>query len=89
MWRGGVRTRAGSGPFGFRGVGSVPVLRFHIPLFKPNRRFSRIRLPDKESRFRPREVTRAFAQTDESQLLVEIAVGVARGTPTLELVLAA
>jgi hypothetical protein len=65
------------------------MLRFHIPLIKPDVQFSRIRLPDKESRFRPREEARALAQADKSQLLIEIAVGVACGTPTLELVLAA
>jgi hypothetical protein len=34
------------------------MLRLHTPLFKPDRRFSRIRLSDKESRFRPREMAR-------------------------------
>src|ERR1700680_908223 len=65
------------------------MLRFHIPLIKPDVRFSRIRLPDKESRFRPWEEARAFAQADKSQLLIEIAVGVACDAPPLELVLAA
>src|SRR5271166_2237869 len=32
------------------------MLRFHTPLVKPDRRFARIRLPDKDSRLRPRKV---------------------------------
>ena len=34
------------------------MLRFHLPLIEPDVRISRIRLSDKDSRFRPREVAR-------------------------------
>ena len=45
-------------PFGCRCLNNLTMLRFHIPLFKPDVRFSRIRLSDKDSRFRPRQALR-------------------------------
>ena len=76
-----------AGPFGCRCLSSRPMLRFHAPLFKPDGRFSRIRLSDKESRFRPRMVARSLGEPDKSQLPIEIAVGESCYPSTLELVL--
>jgi hypothetical protein len=47
-----------SGSFVCRCLTSRTVLRFHIPLIEPDVRVSRIRLSDKDSRLRPREVGR-------------------------------
>ena len=48
MWRGGFRLGLSvSGPFGCRCLTSFAVLRFHTPLIKPGRQFSRTRLSDK------------------------------------------
>jgi hypothetical protein len=48
MWRGGFRFGISvTGPFGRRCLTSLAMLRFHIPLIKPGRRFSRTRLSDK------------------------------------------
>lgn len=63
------------------------MLRFHTPLFKPDGRFSRIRLSDKESRFRPRKVARSLSEPDKSQLPIEIAVGESCHPSALDLVL--
>ena len=61
MWRGGVGwAYLLADPFGCRCLTSQTMLRFHIPLFKPDMRFSRIRLqpgknswpPDKASRLK-------------------------------------
>ena len=43
-----------AGPFGCRRLDSQTMLRFHIPLFKPDVRLARMGLADKDSRFRPR-----------------------------------
>jgi hypothetical protein len=51
-------------------------LCFLFPLIEPDRRFSRIRLSDRTSCFRPRKVLRKHRQTDESKLLVEILIRV-------------
>ena len=48
------------------------MLRFHIPLIEPDGRFSRIRLSDKESRFRTRKVARPHLELNEPQSVVEI-----------------
>ena len=58
------------------------VLRFHLPLIKPDMRFSRIRLSDKESRGRTREVARSHLELNESQSVVDITQGEARGSPS-------
>ncbi len=62
-------------PFGCRCLNNLTMLRFHIPLFKPDVRFSRIRLSDKDSRFRPRKVARPRAEPDQAQLSVQVFVG--------------
>ncbi len=51
---------------------SDPWLRFHTPLVEPDVRFSRIRLPDKASRFRPREARRARLELDQPQPSVQV-----------------
>jgi len=43
-----------AGSFVCRCLTSQAMLRFHFPLVKPDRRISRIRLPDKESHLGPR-----------------------------------
>ena len=53
---------------------SITLLRFHIPLIKPDVRISRIRLSDKESRGRPRESLRFRTQSDQIQLLIQVFV---------------
>jgi hypothetical protein len=49
-------------------------LRFHIPLIKPDVRISRIRLSDKASRVRPREVARPQLKLHQPQRLVQVFV---------------
>ena len=56
---------------------SITLLRFHIPLIKPDVRISRIRLSDKDSRGRPRESSRFGTQLDQAQLLIQVSVRVA------------
>jgi len=64
-----------TGPFGCRCLTSHTVLRFHIPLIKPDVRFSRIRLSDKGSCFRPRKTTRPLLKAHQAQTLVQVVVG--------------
>ena len=52
------------------------MLRFHIPLVKPDVQISRIRLSDKDSRLRPREAPRQHRKADEAQRLVQVLVRV-------------
>ena len=63
------------------------MLRFHIPLIKPDVRVSRIRLSDRRSRVRPRKVARPLRQPDEVERLVQVRIGEACGSPTLHLML--
>ena len=78
MWRGGLgRAYLLTGPFVCRCLNSRTMLRFHTPLIKPDVRISRIRLPDKDSRFRPREAASQHREADETQCLVQILVRVA------------
>jgi len=78
MWRGDVGwAYLLADPFGCRCLISQTVFRFHIPLFKPDVRISRIRLPDKDSRLRPRKVARQHRQFHQPQRLVEVGVRVA------------
>jgi len=48
------------------------MLRFYIPLIKPDVRVSRIRLSDKDSRVRTREVTLRPTKSDETQFKVQV-----------------
>ncbi len=54
------------------------MLRFHLPLIKPDLRISRIRLSDKDSYCRPRNVAVAQEELGKTQLTVEILVGITR-----------
>ena len=67
-----------AGPFVCRCLTSPTMLRFHFPLIKPDVRFSRIRLSDKGSCCRPRNVAVAQAEQDKSQLTVQMLIGKAR-----------
>ena len=64
-------------------------LRFHTPLIEPDMRLSRIRLSDKRSCLRPRQVTRQPRQPNQFQRLVEILVGEAIEPLALDPVLSA
>ena len=66
-----------SRPFVCRCLTSQTVLRFHPPLIKPDVRISRIRLSDKDSCVRPRDVAVAQTEQHEAKLLVQVVVRVA------------
>src|SRR5690349_4034407 len=72
MWRGGLGMAYRSGPFVCRGFTSPPMLRFHIPLRKPDVRISRIRLSDKGSGVRTREVTPGPPKADQTEAKVQV-----------------
>jgi hypothetical protein len=63
-----------SRPFVCGCLTSLTLLRFHIPLVKPDVRISRIRLSDKASRGRPREGSRFRTQSDQFQLAIQVFV---------------
>ncbi len=44
-----------------------PCFRFHTPLIEPDVRICRIRLSEKVSRCRPREIARPLSKADEAQ----------------------
>ena len=48
------------------------MLRFHIPLIKPDVRISRIRLSDKDSCVRSRDVTLRPTKSDETEFKVQV-----------------
>ena len=48
-----------------------PCFRFHTPLIEPDLRISRIRLSEKVSRCRPREIARPLAKADEAEHCVQ------------------
>ena len=48
------------------------MLRFHIPLIKPDVRISRIRLSDKDSRVRSREVALDPTKSDQTELQIQV-----------------
>ena len=86
MWRGGLGWAYPlSGTFVSRCLTSPTMLRFHIPLIEPDVRISRIRLSDKDSRFRPREVAREHREPQQTERLGQISVGVAGIPPTRHL----
>jgi hypothetical protein len=56
MWRGGLgKSLSVADPFVRRCLNSPAMLRFHIPLIEPDRRFSRIRLSEKRLTVSPTE----------------------------------
>ena len=59
-------------PFGCRCLTRHSVLRFHVPLIKPDVRISRIRLSDKDSRVRPRKAACPHREPDQAQLAVRV-----------------
>ena len=69
-----------SGSFVCRCLINPTVLRFHIPLIEPDRRYSRIRLSEETSRFRPRKVGGSLRKPDQTKLLVQGVVGIRRGS---------
>ena len=56
---------------------SNTLFRFHLPLIKPDVRISRIRLSDKGSCVRPRDVEISQTELDQAKLLVQVFVRVA------------
>ena len=71
-------------PFGWRCLTGPTVLRFQTPLIEPDGRVSRIRLSEKASRRRPREVARPPLEAGQPQHLVQVHVRVSG--PALSLV---
>jgi hypothetical protein len=69
--------------------GNTGVVRFQIPLIKPDVRISRIRLSDKLCSFRPRQVSAEVLQTDQPERPVEILIVEACSTLSADFVLSA
>ncbi len=68
MWRGGVGAAYQLPALSFAGASlASPCFRFHIPLIEPDGPISGIRLSEKVSRCRPREIARPLGKTDEAQ----------------------
>ena len=68
MWRGGVGAAYLLPALSYAGASlASPCFRFHIPLIEPDRPISGIRLSEKVSRCRPREIARPLGKTDEAQ----------------------
>jgi len=61
-----------SGPFGAGARVAAPLPRFHFPLVEPNVRYLRIRLSDRNSCGRPREVAGQRRQVDQPERLVQV-----------------
>ena len=61
-----------SRPFVCGCLTSPTLLRFHIPLIKPDVRVSRNRLSDKDARVRSREVTLRPTQSNQAKLKVQV-----------------
>ena len=67
-WRGGLgNAYLLTGPFVCRCLTSAAIPRFHLPLIEPDVQISRIRLSDKVSRLRPREVARSSLKPDQPE----------------------
>ncbi len=68
MWRGGVGAAYLLPALSSAGASlASPCFRFHIPLIEPDGPISGIRLSEKVSRCRPREIARPLGKTDEAQ----------------------
>jgi hypothetical protein len=79
-----------SAPFVWRCLSGRAVIPVSTPpLIEPDWRVWRIRLPDKRSCLRPRQVTRQPRQPNQSQGLVEVLVGEAIAPFALDPVLSA
>jgi len=67
-WRGGLgNAYLLTGPFVCRCLTSAAIPRFHLPLIEPDVQISRIRLSDKVSHLRPREVARSSLKPDQPE----------------------
>jgi hypothetical protein len=79
-WRGGLGVGLVScRPFSVAGAQCPsPCSVSTLPLIKPDLQISRIRLSDKDSYGRPRNVAVAQVESSEAQLFVEILIGIAR-----------
>jgi hypothetical protein len=72
MWRGGVGAAYLLPALSLAGASlASPCFRFHIPLIEPDRPISGIRLSEKVSRCRPREIARPLGKADEAQHFVQ------------------
>jgi hypothetical protein len=72
MWRGGVGAAYLFPALSLAGASlASPCFRFHIPLIEPDLRICRIRLSEKGSRCRPREIARPLVKADETQHFVQ------------------
>src|SRR5690349_20606814 len=71
MWRGGLGAAYLLPALSSAGASlASPCFRFHIPLIEPDGRISRVRLSEKGSRCRPREMARPPAKADQTQHVV-------------------
>ena len=71
MWRGGVGAAYLLPALSLAGASlASPCFRFHIPLIEPDGPVSGIRLSEKGSRCRPREIARPLGKADEAQPIV-------------------
>ena len=72
MWRGGVGAAYLLPALSLAGASlASPCFRFHIPLIEPDGPVSGIRLSEKGSRCRPREIARPLGKADEAQHFVQ------------------
>src|SRR5271169_1547193 len=72
MWRGGVGAAYLLPALSSAGASiASPCFRFHIPLIEPDRPISGIRLSEKVSRCRPREIARPLGKADKTQHFVQ------------------
>ena len=77
-WRGGLDAAYQLPALSSAGASlAAPCFRLHFPLVEPDVRISRIRLSDKESRWGPRDVPIHEAELDQSQLGVQVGIGIA------------
>jgi hypothetical protein len=74
MWRGGLGWTYLLPAFRFRCLTSPPMLRFHIPLVKPDVRSYRIRLSPDPSNLRARQVSTSRQNAIEAKRLIEVLV---------------
>ena len=72
MWRGGVGAAYLLPALSLAGASlASPCFRFHIPLIEPDRPISGIRLSEKVSRCRPREIPRPLGKADKAPHFVQ------------------
>jgi hypothetical protein len=72
MWRGGLGAAYLLPALLSAGASiATPCFRFHIPLIEPDEPVSGIRLSEKGSRCRPREIARPLAKAAKAQHFVQ------------------